>query len=185
MRQTRFLVAAALAAATLAVLAADLTQLAPEKSAITFVSQQMNVPVEGKFNKFSAQLTVNPAKPETGKVEINIDLASIDTGSKDGNDEVKSKNWFNTAQFPRATFTSTAVAALGNGKYEATGKMNIKGTSREVRVPFTVKPDATGALFEGAFTLRRLQFKVGEGLWTDTDTVNDEVQIRFRIYARK
>ena len=164
--------------------AAELTRIAPEKSAITFTSKQMGVPVDGRFGRFEAKLAVDPAKPEAGRLQLDIDLGSIDAGSKEADEEVKSKNWFHVAAFPKASFVSTGVKALGGGKYEALGKLTIKGATRDLSVPFTVKPDAGGALFEGGFTLKRLQFKIGEGVWGDVDTVADDVQIRFRIYAR-
>ena len=50
-----------------------------DKSAITFVSKQMNVPVEGKFGRFSVQLVFDAAKPNEGRVQVELDLASIDT----------------------------------------------------------------------------------------------------------
>jgi polyisoprenoid-binding protein YceI len=182
---TRTLIAGALATIALAAYAADLTQFAPEKSTITFVSKQMGVPVEGKFRKFDAKIAVDPAKPENGKVQIDIDLASIDTGSKEADDEVKSKNWFHVAQFPKASFVSQGVKSLGADKYEASGKLTIKGATRDVRAPFTLRQDASGALFDGGFTINRLQFKVGEGPWGDTDTVADEVLVRFKVFAKK
>lgn len=171
--------------AVVAAVASELTQFAPEKSAITFTSKQMGVPVEGSFRKFEAKIAVDPARPEAGKVRIDVDLASIDTGSKDGDDEVKSRNWFNVAQYPTASFVSSGVKALGGGRYEAAGALTLKGVSREVRAPFTLRADPAGAQFDGGFTLKRLQFKVGEGPWGDTSTVADEVQIRFKVFARK
>ena len=172
--------AAALAAS--AAMAADLTQFSPEKSQITFVSKQMGVPVDGRFKKFDAKIAVDPGKPETGKAQFDIDLASIDTGSSDADAEVKGKSWFNTSAFPKATFVSSQVRSLGGGRYEALGKLTIKGTTRDVVAPFTVKTEAGGAWFDGGFTLNRLQFRIGDGLWADTATVADEVQIKFKVF---
>jgi polyisoprenoid-binding protein YceI len=178
----RYLAAATILVAT-AAMAAELTQFSPEKSQITFISKQMGVAVDGRFRKFDTKIAVDPAKPETGKVQLEIDLASIDAGSSDADAEVKGKSWFNTAAFPKATFVSSQVRALGNGRYEALGKLTIKGTSRDVSAPFTVKPEAGGAWFDGGFTLNRLQFKIGDGVWADTSTVADEVQIKFKIFV--
>jgi polyisoprenoid-binding protein YceI len=180
----RVLSAALLSGFAIHAFAAELTRIAPEKSAISFTSKQMGVPVEGRFGRFEAKLAVDPARPEGGRLQLDIDLASIDAGSREADEEVKSKNWFHVVAFPRASFVSTGVKALGGGKYEAVGKLTIKGATRDLGVPFTVKPDAGGALFEGGFILKRLQYKIGEGVWGDVDTVADDVQIRFRIYAR-
>jgi polyisoprenoid-binding protein YceI len=152
-----------------------------DKSAITFVGRQMNVPTDGKFGKFALQLVFDPAKLNESRVQLDVDLASIDTGSADGNDEVKGKAWFDVKNYPTAKFVSSAVKSLGGNRYEVTGKMTIKGRSKDVTAPFTFKPEGQGGLFEGAFALKRLDFAIGEGAWSDTDTVANEVQVKFRI----
>lgn len=175
-----FVLAGALVASV--AVAAELSQLSPEKSQISFVSKQMGVPVDGRFKKFDAKISVDPAKPETGKAQFDIDLASIDTGNSEADSEVRGKAWFNTTAFPRATFVSTQVRAIGGGRYEALGKLTIKGTTRDIAAPFTVKPEGNGAWFDGSFTLSRLQYKIGDGIWADTSTVADEVQIKFKVF---
>lgn len=167
----------------LAVQAVEYHAVVLEKSAVTFVSKQMNVPVEGRFRRFAAQLNFDPARPEAATAQLDIELASIDAGSSEANEEVKSKTWFNIKEFPLARFTSTGVKVLGGGRYEVTGKLVIKGRSRDVSAPFTLRQEGGNAVLEGAFALKRLQFGIGDGLWSDTDTVADDVQIRFRISA--
>ncbi|MDE2600226.1 MAG: YceI family protein [Rhodocyclaceae bacterium] len=158
-----------------------------EKSQIAFTSRQMGVPVDGKFGKFAATLNFDPAKPEAAKALIDIDLASVDAGSKDANDEVVGKGWFNVKEFPKARFATTSVKALGNNRFEAKGQMTIKGKTREMSVPFTYKPEgagnATTGVFEGTLPLQRTLFGIGEGAWADTSVVADEVPIKFRLVA--
>jgi polyisoprenoid-binding protein YceI len=151
------------------------------RSEIAFVSKQMNVPVQGRFRKFTAQVAFDPGKPAAARAEIDVDLASIDTGSAEADDEVAKKTWFNTRAFPTAKFVSGAVSQTGPGKYEVRGKLSIKGIGQDVTAPFTVKRSGNSATYEGGFVLRRLQFRIGEGAWSDTDTVADEVQVKFRI----
>jgi polyisoprenoid-binding protein YceI len=155
-----------------------------DKSTITFVSKQMNVPVEGKFGKFSVQLAFDPAKYAEGQVQVELDLTTIDTGSDEANDEVKGKGWFDVKNHPIARFVSSSVKSLGAGRYEVAGKLTIKGRTREVVAPLTLKPFGTGAVFDGAFVLKRLDYGIGEGVWSDTDTVADEVQVKFHIVAK-
>ena len=151
------------------------------KSEIGFVSKQMNVPVEGRFDRFAVQIHFDPKKPSASRAQIEVDLASVSTGSADADSEVKKKAWFNLAAFPTAKFVSTGVKSVGGERFEAQGKLTIKGVTRDVVAPFTVKSAGASTVFEGAFTLMRLQFDIGEGAWSDTDTVADEVQVRFRI----
>jgi polyisoprenoid-binding protein YceI len=147
------------------------------KSEFTFVSKQMNVPVQGRFKKFTAQIVFD------AKAEIAVDLASIDTGSDEADEEVGKKAWFNTGTFPAAKFSSNAVKQTGPDRYEVRGKLTIKGIGQDVIAPFSVKRVGDAVTYEGAFTLKRLQFKIGEGVWSDTETVADEVQVKFRIVA--
>ncbi|HTS54782.1 MAG TPA: YceI family protein [Burkholderiales bacterium] len=166
-----------------AICAEAFTAVDPNKSAITFVSKQMNVPVEGKFGKFSVQLAFDPAKPSEGRVHVELELATIDTGSDEANDEVKGKGWFDVKSYPTARFVSSAVKSLGSGRYEVAGKLTIKGRTKDVNAPFTFKAAAQGAAFDGAFILKRLDYAIGEGAWSDTDTVANEVQVKFRLWA--
>ena len=163
--------------------AAEYGKVQPDSS-ITFVSKQMSVPVAGVFKKFAAHVRINPAKPETGMANIEIDLASIDAGSMEANDEVKGTSWFNVAEYPKASFISSSVKTVGGGKFEATGKMTIKGKSIEMHAPFTLKEDKGVLNVEGVFPLKRLDFGIGSGLWSDTSVVADEVQIKFHVVLK-
>lgn len=164
--------------------AVEFSKVQPDFSSVVFVTKQMGVPVEGVFKKFSAHIKMNPAKPETGVAHIEVDLASIDAGSAEANDEVKGKRWFSVAEFPKASFVSSGVKALGGGKYEAAGKMTIKGKTVEMRAPYTIK-EVKGMLnIEGVLPLKRLDFGIGSGLWSDTSVVADEVQIKFHFVLK-
>lgn len=152
------------------------------RSQISFISRQMNVPVEAKFKKFTAQIKFNAAKPETGMVAIEIDVGSFDIDNDEVNADVQKKEWFDNKSFPKATFSSSSVRALGNNRYEARGPLTIKGKTNEITAPFIVKTDSSGnTLYEGMFNIRRLQYNIGEGVWKHTDVVADEVQIRFKL----
>lgn len=161
--------------------ATEFGTLQAEKSSIAFVSRQMNVPVEGVFRKFSAQIVLDPARPEAGRVQIEIDLASIDAGSAEANDEVKGKSWFNVREFPRASFSSTSVRPLDGGRHEARGKLNIKGKTLDVRAPFTLRQEKDALVLDGSFPLKRLDYGIGSGIWSDTSVVADEVQVKFHF----
>lgn len=179
----RIALAGALALGLASAHALEYGEVLHEKSSLGFVFRQMNVAVEGKFHRFAAQISFDPARPEMGRAQIEIDLASIDAGSEDANTEVKKRLWFDAANYPIARFVSTSVRALGGNRFEVAGKLTLKGRTREVSAPFTLRQEGNTARFEGGFILKRLEFGIGEGIWADTDTVADEVEIRFRIVA--
>ncbi|HVK56971.1 MAG TPA: YceI family protein [Burkholderiales bacterium] len=179
----RLLVASlALSAAGWAIAQTAMQPIPGDKIDIRFVSKQMNVPVEGKFRKAKATVAFDPAKPDTSKAQFEIDLASIDLGLPEAEIEVKRPAWFDTAKHPTATFVSNSVKSLGGGKYEVGGKLTIKGVTKDVSAPFTVTSKAGGVNeAAGAFTIKRLDYKIGEGTWSDTDTVANEVEIKFKL----
>jgi polyisoprenoid-binding protein YceI len=156
-------------------------RIVPAKSAIRFVTRQMNVPVEGAFKRFDATVAFDPAKPEATRAEFEVDLGSIDLGNAEGETEARRKPWLDVQAFPKARFVATAVKALGTNRYEATGPLTIKGLTRTIVAPFTLLQAGSERIVEGQFTLKRLQFKVGEGEWADTDTVADDVLVRFKF----
>lgn len=172
---------AALAALLVAFPAAAQQKIVPAQSSIKFVTKQMGVPVEGQFKRFDATVAFDPARPEATKAEFEVDLASIDFGHEEAETEAKRKGWLDVAGSPKARFSAASVKSLAPGRFEARGTLTIKGTSREIVAPFTLAESGGTRTVEGQFPLKRLQYKIGEGAWSDTDTVADEVVVRFRF----
>ncbi|WP_144148666.1 YceI family protein [Paraburkholderia sp. BCC1884] len=155
------------------------------KSSVIATTRQMNVPVDGKFRKFSAQLNFDPARPTAGSANVSIDTGSYDLGADDYNRQAQGKEWFDSATYPAATFVSSAIAPAGGNQYRITGKLTIKGKSQTVVVPVTIASQGATQTFDGSLPIKRSQFDVGTGEWKDTSVVADEVVIKFHIVASK
>lgn len=163
------------AAATAADWNMDATQ-----SRLGFSLKQMNVPTEGGFKRFHASATFDPASPETGQFRIDVDVDSIDTGSDEGDQEVKRPVWFDTARYPRATFVSNRVLKGANGSFTAFGTLTIKGKARPASAPFALLRQPGGSyLAQGRFQLKRSDFGIGGGDWDEV--VANDVEVRFKI----
>lgn len=182
MQFTRTAIAVLLAGTALAAGAAVLkTDVA--HSSVTATFKQMNVPVESAFKKFTATIDYDAAHPEKATARVDIDTASFDIGQADYNKEIAKKEWFNSAQFPKASFVSTAIKPAGAGKLTVSGNLTVKGKTAPVSFPLTVKLDAGKQVFEGQLPIKRLTYNIGEGEWKDTSMVADEVVIKFRVAA--
>jgi polyisoprenoid-binding protein YceI len=157
--------------------------LVPEGSEIRFVSRQMGVPVEGRFTRFTAQIRLDLQQPAASSVALAIDTRSIAFGAPDTEAEAAKPAWFASAQFPQAQFRSTAVKPAGSGRFDVEGTLTVKGIARTLQVPVTLAPGpAPGqGTASGSFTLRRMDFRLGEGEWADTGVVANEVAVRFRL----
>ena len=173
---------ACLLAVTLPAAAGEYSGFAADQSRVSFVSTQMNVPVEGRFQRFGGEIHFDPATPTTGSARLEVELQSIDTGLEEADEEVASAEWFDIAKHPKAVFESSAVEALGDQTYSIRGTLTIKGTTREIATEARFEPGAIGA-FSGSFKLMRSDYAIGEGMWSDTSVVADDIEIRYRIAA--
>src|SRR3989344_3952198 len=151
---SRTLLVAAVALSAQAALAQQ--QLVPAQSEVQFTARQMGVPLDGHFKKFSAQVAFDPAKLAT-------------------------PTWFNVPKFPQAQFESTAIKALGGGKFEVAGKLTIKGTAQNVVVPVALTQSGPTTTATGTLPIKRLAFKIGENEWADTSMVADDVTVKFKL----
>lgn len=156
-------------------------QLQAAGSEITFTTRQMGVPVEGKFGQFSAQVALDPKKPESGSVSLVIDTASARFGSAELDAEVPKPTWLHAAGFPQATFRSSRIQAAGPGRFDVAGKLTIKGSTRDLVVPVQLAPAGANQVASGSFTIKRLDFKVGEAEWADTSMLANDVVVRFKL----
>ena len=163
--------------------AAEFKSVDHAQSRIGFAYTQMGVGMDGSFGKFTAQLAFDPARPAQGRASLELQIASIDAGSSEANDEVKAKDWFNAAAFPSARFESTGIKALGANRFQLDGKLTIKGKTRDITTPVSFAATGKTGSFDGSFVIKRRDYAIGEGQWADVGIVADEIRIKFHIVA--
>jgi len=156
-------------------------RLVAAQSEIAFQIKQSGVPVDGKFRRFDAQLALDPKAPQNGSVTVSVDTASATVGFAETDVELPRAPWFNAAKFPRATFESNAISALGGGRFQAKGRFELKGTAHDVVVPVAIVQSGPQSTATGEFVVRRLDYKIGENEWTDVSLVANDVRVRFKL----
>jgi polyisoprenoid-binding protein YceI len=167
--------------ASIAMPVAAQQKLLPVQSELAFTAKQMGVPINGHFKKFDAQVSFDAAKLAASKVAFTVDMGSATLGSKEMDSELPSAPWFNVPKFPQASFSSTSIKALGAGKFEVAGQLNIKGQTQAVQVPLTMSQSGAVTVATGVLPIKRLAFKIGDGDWADTSMVADDVQVKFKL----
>lgn len=153
----------------------------PEKSEIKFISRQMGVEVEGRFRKFEGDVVFKPTDLAKSSARIDVDLASIDLGSADSEQEVKGKDWFLVSSFPKGSFQTTSIKLKSADHYEAVGKFSLKGITKDMVVPITTKQINGHTIAEGKFNLKRTDFKIGQGVWADPEAVGIDITVMFKL----
>ncbi len=161
--------------------ATEFKQIDTGKSVLNFVYKQMGVGVEGRLQRFDAQLHFDPADLAASSVALDLDLTSLDAGSAEANDEIAGKDWFDIKSFPKATFVSNGFKTLADKRYEVSGIISIKGHTQKIAAPFVIKTQGDSTVFEGEFFLKRSDFAIGTGAWADFDVLANEVRIKFQF----
>ena len=160
--------------------AVEYTHVNPAASTISFTYHQMGSKVYGTFGKFVGTLDFDTEHPEAARAKLTIDLDSIDAGSEDANTELQKPAWFDTTAYPVAIFESTRIKDLGNNRYQFIGNLTLRGLTKEVTVPVLLKSERTIGIFDAELLLKRSDFNVGAGEWSDS-FVSDDIDIRLRI----
>lgn len=174
------LTAAALVAmmATAPAFAADYVQ-APGSN-LVFASKYDGEVFTGKFSGFTTTLSFDPAKLATSKLDVLIPLASAKTGNDDRDSTLSGSDFFNVGKFAQARYTATKFRSLGGNQYAADGQLTLRGVSKPVTLTFTWTP-GTQPVLNGKATVKRLDFGVGGGDWTDTKSIPNEVAVSTRV----
>ncbi len=134
----------------------------------------------GFFSGASGTLQIDPARPAATKLDVTLPIQSVTTTVPKLNEELKGGQWFDAAQFPTATFTSTSITPTGKGSATITGNLTLHGVTRPVTLTahfvgggvnpidkaYTIGFDATG-------TIRRSDF----GVKAYVPLVGDEVEL--------
>lgn len=156
----------------------------PDESRVGFIAIQSGSDVEGRFNDWTADIAFDP-ETATGRVEIVIQTASVDSGARDRDDSVKGDGLLHVEAFPEARFLAERFEATGEGSFEAHGDLTLRDTTRSVVLPFTLAVTGETAQAAGELTVDRLDYGVGQGLWADTSMIPAEVRIFFEILATR
>jgi polyisoprenoid-binding protein YceI len=157
----------------------------PKDSQLTFIGTQAGAPFEGRFEKFTADIVFNPQDLTGSRFDVAIDTGSVNTRDSERDEIIRSADLFAVKQHPLARYVAETFTNKGKGQYAAAGKLTLRGITKDVPLEFTFEENANGAWLKGSASIKRLDFGVGQGDWKDTETVANEVRVRFALLLRK
>lgn len=154
-------------------------------STLGFATAWGGVAIEGRFDRWNADILFSPEALDRSKVSVGIDLASAVSGDAQRDESLQGADWFGTAEHPKATFTATRFEKTGENRYVAHGTLALRGASHPLRLPFTLKIEGDKARVSGVTTLDRTAFGVGQGEWKNTDQIPAEVKVSVNLTATR
>jgi polyisoprenoid-binding protein YceI len=149
-----------------------------EGGRLGFVASWEGIEFEGVFHEFDAAVSFDPADLPGSRFDVKVDVTSADTQSADRDEGLADPEWFDYAKYPQATFESSSIKSIGDGKYEAAGKLTIKGVTHDITFPFAWEEHDRAAHLTGHTVLRRTDYHIGEGEWAEDDTVGFDVRVK-------
>ena len=90
--------------------------------------------LEGRFNRFSGDFDYDETNPSNNRVNLKIDVASIDSNFAERDKHLRDERFFDVKKYPEATFVSTGWQDLGDGKATLKGIFTLRGVSKEISI---------------------------------------------------
>lgn len=153
-------------------------------SALAFTGTYQGESFEGRFKRFDARISYDPANLAHAKFDVTVGIASVDTANTERDRALPDKAFFDTAQFPRAHFATTRFRKGANGEVLADGTLSLRGISRPVTLVVKFVQQGSGAVLDVITTLKRLDFGIGSGDWADTSLIGNEVTVHGHLSLR-
>lgn len=155
----------------------------PGDSALGFHTQWVGQPLEGRFQHWTADIVFDPNALEKSSVVVAVDLASVSTGDGQRDAALSGEDWFDVAGHPRAIFKSRNFRRLGPDRFEAAGTLTLRGVSRPLTLPFSLKIVGSKAQMHATVGIERTTFGVGQGEWSATDQIPANIDVDVRVVA--
>lgn len=137
--------------------------------------------IGGGFSRWTAKITMDPDRPETADIRVDIDMSSASTGDPTQSQMLPGDEFFGVAAHPRATFTAKGATATGPNSYTARGTLSLKGATAPQTIRFTLKGTGLKRTVSGTATIARKTFDVGNG--DSSGGLDASVAVTFRFDA--
>ena len=117
-------------------------------------------------------------------MRIIVDTGSVSTSDRDISDMLITADWLNVKVFPQAVFNANNFVRTGNNSYLANGRLTIWNKTLPVKVTFMLDQyTQDNAKAKGTMVLKRNDFGIGQGDWSDINVIKNDVQVNFKICA--
>ena len=154
------------------------------KSTLTFTFVQAGATNTGKFTKFPVALDAAADGSAASKLDVTVDMTTLDSGDKDRDDTLRGPDLFSVTKFPKAHFVATQITKTTAG-FDAVGKLTLRDVTKDQHVTFTLRAaneQGHPVLYlTGKTILHRLDYGVGQGDWKSTEWVGADVTVAYNV----
>ena len=157
----------------------------PQHCTIEFVGSQVAGTHKGSFKKFSGEIDYT-GNPETSRVSVTIDTASLEADDPKLTEHLKTPDFFDVAKYPQAKFVSTAIKAGGDkgASHTITGNLTMHGVTKSVSFPATISATTDAINVDASFSINRKDFNITYA-GPANNLIHDDVVLTLKIHAPK
>ena len=152
-------------------------------SKVAFTNKNFGIAVNGTLKGLEGNINFDPNALETSSFDVTVKVATIDTDNGMRDASLK-QDYFQVENHPLIRLVSSKIELTersSQGFYNFTGKLTIKGITKEVSFPFQATRQRENLIFVGNFAINRLDFKVGES----SSILSNKVNISLKVLTRK
>jgi polyisoprenoid-binding protein YceI len=149
-------------------------------SQINFVAEARFISAHGHFDKWDAEVQLDPAKIENSSFKITIDAASINTRIQQRDNHLRSKDFFDVATYPHITLVSKKITKTGDSTYTVVGDLTLRGVTKQIEIQINqVFYENNRGRFRATFPINRKDF--GMTYNSNMNRIEDVVQAQVEI----
>lgn len=152
-----------------------------KSSEIKFSVENFGFTVDGSFNGLKGDILFDENNLSASYFKVSINASSVNTSNKTRDKHLNGEDYFHTSKFETIELISTKIArSTTAGYYVLFGKLNLKGSTKEISFPFKAVAENGGVRFSGSFKIKRRDFGVG-----GRNTISNDVDIKLNVFAKK
>ncbi|MGI9260162.1 MAG: YceI family protein [Gammaproteobacteria bacterium] len=152
-----------------------------DDSSLEFVAFQQGAEFTGRFEQFDAMIRFDPGALDSSRLSISVDTDSVNTFYDDRDEILREADLLDVERWPTASFVSDDIRDIGESRFEASGDLTIRDQTHRIHLPFSFEIVDNEALLGGEIAISRLHYGVGQGDWSNTEWVGDDVTVRVRL----
>jgi len=156
--------------------------LSPSNAKVGFTGAKLVGSHDGEFKSFEGEILHDGKNPAGAKVTVHVDMSSVATDNPQLDTHLKSPDFFDVAQFPKAKFESVSIAQKAGEVYLVKGHLAIHGVKMVVSFDAAIRLEKGRVFMNAEFPINRKAFGIVYPGMPD-NLIKDEVVLRLSIDA--
>jgi polyisoprenoid-binding protein YceI len=153
-------------------------------SRVHFTIRNFGIKTGGQLTGLKGEIYFFTSDLPSCHFQVSVDPSTINTDSDSRDRSLRGSEYFNIAQFPAITITSTKIEKTNKsdqGYYYFTGTLSLHGVTKQISFPFRAEKVNDDYLFTGKFEINRLDYGVGD----ESAVLSNTVNVTLSVLAKK